>query len=94
MALARSEVASAAQRLRSYGTQVLPRFEETPTLLRRSFELGEINLFAVSIGRERFLRIQSDALAGQLDHFVALANLERTVGVDLWPDDYRPEVSP
>jgi len=94
VALAHTEVTSAAQRLRSYGTEVLPRFEENLTLLRRSFELGEIDVLALSIGRERFLRIQSDALDAQLDYFVALANLERTVGVDLWPDDHSPEVSP
>ncbi len=94
VALARSEVASAAQRLRSYGTEVLPRFEENLALLRRSFELGEIDVLALSIGRERFLRIQSDALDAQVDYFVALANLERAVGVDLWPDDHSPENSP
>lgn len=94
VALAHSEVASAAQRLRSYGTEVLPRFEENLALLRRSFELGEIDVLALSIGRERFLRIQSDALDAQLDYFVALANLERTVGVDLWTDDHSPEASP
>jgi len=92
--LAHSEVTSAAQRLRSYGTEVLPRFEENLSLLRRSFELGEIDVLALSIGRERFLRIQHDALDAQLDYFVALANLERTVGVDLWHDDHRPEPSP
>jgi cobalt-zinc-cadmium efflux system outer membrane protein len=91
VALARSEVASAARRLQSYGTEVLPRFEENLALLRRSFELGEIDVLALSIGRERFLRIQSDALDAQLDYFVALANLERTVGVDLWPDDHSSE---
>lgn len=94
VALAHSEVASAAQRMRSYGTEVLPRFEENLALLRRSFELGEIDVLALSIGRERFLRIQSDSLDAQLDYFVALANLERTVGVDLWRDDHSPEASP
>lgn len=94
VALAHSEVTSAAQRLRSYGTEVLPRFEENLVLLRRSFELGEIDVLALSIGRERFLRIQHDALDAQLDYFVALANLERTVGVDLWPDDHSSGGSP
>ena len=94
VALAHSEVTSAARRLLSYGTEVLPRFEENLALLRRSFELGEIDVLALSIGRERFLRIQSDALDAQLDYFVALANLERTVGVDLWRDDHGPEAFP
>lgn len=85
---ARSEVVAAAQRTRAYGTEILPRFEENLTLLRRSFELGEIDILALSTGRERFLRIQSDALLAQQDYFVALASLERVVGVDLFRDDH------
>jgi cobalt-zinc-cadmium efflux system outer membrane protein len=67
IAEARSEVVAAARRTRAYGTEVLPRFEENLTLLKRAFELGEIDILALSTGRERFLRIQSDALAAQLD---------------------------
>lgn len=84
IAEARSEVAAAAARTRAYGTEILPRFEENLTLLRRSFELGEIDLLSLSTGRERFLRIQSDALGAQQDYFVALSGLERVVGVDLF----------
>lgn len=80
---ARSEVAAAALRASAYGTDILPRFEENLTLLRRSFELGEIDLLSLSTGRERFLRIQSDALAARQDYFVAIAGLERVVGVDI-----------
>jgi cobalt-zinc-cadmium efflux system outer membrane protein len=94
IAEARSEVAAAAQRTRAYGSEILPRFEENLTLLRRTFELGEIDILALSTGRERFLRIQSDALAAQLDYFVALAGLERVVGVDLWHDDHHEEDEP
>jgi outer membrane protein, heavy metal efflux system len=83
----RSEVVAAAARTRAYGTEILPRFQENLTLLRRSFELGEIDILALSTGRERFLRIQSDALLAQQDYFVALSSLERVVGVDLWHDD-------
>ncbi|MGC4087755.1 MAG: TolC family protein [Polyangiaceae bacterium] len=88
IAEARSEVVAAAARTRAYGKEILPRFEENLTLLRRSFELGEIDILALSTGRERFLRIQSDALGAQQDYFVALASLERVVGVDLWRDDH------
>ncbi len=86
IAQAHSEVVAAATRVRSYGTEILPRFEENLGLLRRSFELGEIDMLSLLIGRERFLKIQSDALDTYLDYFLALANLERTVGVDLWAD--------
>ncbi|HEX2732880.1 MAG TPA: TolC family protein [Polyangiaceae bacterium] len=88
IAEARSEVVAAAARTRAYGTEILPRFSENLTLLRRSFELGEIDILALSTGRERFLRIQSDALSAQQDYFVALSGLERVVGVDLWRDDH------
>lgn len=91
---ARSEVVAAAERVRSYGTEILPKFEENLALLRRSFELGEIDLLALSVGRERFLRIQSDALAAHLDYFVAIAALERMVGVELWSDEHHEGQAP
>lgn len=88
IAEARSEVDAAAQRTSAYGTEILPRFGDNLKLLKRSFELGEIDILALSTGRERFMRIQSDALSAQQDYFVALAGLERVVGVDLWHDDH------
>lgn len=88
IAEARSEVAAAAERTQAYGTEIVPRLEENLSLLRRSFELGEIDILALSSGRERFLRIQSDSLSAQQDYFVALATLERVVGVDLWRDEH------
>ncbi len=94
IAQARSEVVAAAQRARTYGTEILPRFEENLTLLRRSFELGEIDILALSAGLERFLRIQSDALGAQQDYFVALAALERVVGAELGPNGHIEENSP
>lgn len=94
LAEARSEMAAAAARTRAYGTEILPRFAENLALLRRSFEVGEIDILALSVGRERFLRIQSDALAAQLDYFVAMAALERLVGVDLWQDEHPEGRSP
>lgn len=94
IAEARSEVAAAAARTHAYGSEILPRFEENLTMLRRAFELGEIDILALSTGRERFLRIQSDALSAQQDYFIALAGLERVVGVELWRDDHHEEKQP
>lgn len=94
IAEARSEVVSAAERTKAYGNEILPRFEENLTLLRRSFELGEIDILALSTGRERFLRIQSDALLAVQDYFTALAGLERVVGIDLWTDDHHDKNTP
>jgi len=89
-----SQAAAAAERVRSYGSEVLPKIEESLQLLRRAFELGEIDLLELSIGRERFLRIQNDALAAHLDYFVAIAGLERAVGVDLWRDEHHEQAAP
>lgn len=94
IAEARSEVVAAAARTKAYGNEILPRFEENLTLLRRSFELGEIDILALSTGRERFLRIQSDALLAAQDYFTALAGLERVVGIDLWTDDHHDNNNP
>jgi outer membrane protein TolC len=63
----------------------VPHFEENLRLLARSFELGEIDLLALSAARERFLQIQADALGAQRDYFVALSALERTLGSTLPP---------
>lgn len=78
---ARSEVTAAAERVEAYGTEILPRLEENLVLLRRSLELGELDLVALLVARERFLRIQSDALGAYLDYSTAVAALERVVGV-------------
>ena len=94
IAEAHSATTAAARRALAYGTEILPRFEENLTLLRRSFELGEIDILALSTGRERFLRIQSDALTAQLDFFVASAWLERVVGAELWTDDQHDGSTP
>lgn len=94
IAEARSQVSAAAQRALSYQTEIVPRFEENLTLLRRSFELGEIDILALSTGRERFLRMQSDALLSRVDYFVSVAGLERAVGAELWPDRHSGEPNP
>ncbi len=94
VAEARSRVDAAARRVKSYGADVVPEFEANLALLRRAFELGEIDLLELSIGRERFLRIQNDALGAWLDYFVAVADLERVVGSDLLPDQHAGKETP
>ena len=94
IAEAHSATTAAALRALAYGTEILPRFEDNLTLLRRSFELGEIDILSLSTGRERFLRIQSDALSAQLDYFVMSAWLERVVGVELWNDEQHDGATP
>lgn len=84
----RAAVVAQAQRVRSYGEEIIPLFEDNLALLSRSFDAGEIDLLALSIARERFLTIQNEALDAQLEYFVALADLERTIGSELWSDTH------
>jgi cobalt-zinc-cadmium efflux system outer membrane protein len=80
IAQARSELVAAAGRMQAYRGEILPHFEENLRLLARSFELGEIDLLALSAARERFLQIQADALQAQREYSIALSTLERTIG--------------
>lgn len=84
----RTGVVNAAARVRAYGQQILPRFEENLRLLQRAFELGEIDILQVSVARERFLRIRMDALDAYDTYFRAVAELEASIGMDLWPDEH------
>ena len=83
----RTSVLASADRVRTYGREILPTFEENLRLIQRAFELGEIDILQVSVARERFLRIQADALDAYGDYFVAIADLEGAIGADLWPDE-------
>ena len=74
---------AATQRLDAFGREVLPRFEENLAALKRAYALGEIDIFGLASGRERFLSAQRDALTAQHDYFTALAELEHAVGVDV-----------
>ena len=83
IAQARSELVAAAARMQAYRGEILPHFAENLRLLARSFELGEIDLLALSAARERFLQIQADALHAQREYYVALSELERAIGQTL-----------
>ncbi len=83
----RTEVAAAAARVRTYGSEIVPTFEDNLRLIQRAFELGEIDILQVSVARERFLRSQTDALDAYADYFQAVADLEASIGTDLWPDE-------
>ena len=90
IAEAHGELTAAARRAAAYGAEIVPRFEENLSMLRRAFELGEIDILALSAGRERFLRIESAALTARLEYVSALGTLERVVGRDLTPCEAKP----
>lgn len=75
-----------SNRIAAYGTEILPAFEGNLTLLRRAFELGEVDLLQVLVARERLLRIQQDALTAHQDYYRDVAALEAEVGTEVWPD--------
>lgn len=91
LARAAAAVTAAAERVEVYGAEILPSFERNLEMLRRAYELGEIDVLDVSVAVERFLRTQNDALDAQADYFGALADLEEAVGADPWPEERHGE---
>lgn len=77
-----------ADRIAAYGTEILPAFEGNLRLLRRAFELGEVDLLEVLVARERLLRIQQDALTAHQDYYRDVAALEAEVGTEVWADEH------
>lgn len=73
-------VNTAAERVRTYSSEVVPRFEENLNLLQRAFELGEVDIIEVFVARENFLRIQSEALDAYQAYYDAVYTLESILG--------------
>lgn len=84
---AANEVNVSADRIAAYGSEILPSFEKSLTMLRRSFELGEIEVLDVSVAQRRFLEIQQSALAAYEQYYQAVAALEQVVGTEVWPEE-------
>ena len=74
---------TAAERVRTYSSEVVPRFEENLNMLQRAFELGEVDIIEVFVARENFLRIQSEALDAYRSYFEAEYTLETILGSPL-----------
>jgi cobalt-zinc-cadmium efflux system outer membrane protein len=67
--------------VRTYSSEVVPRFEENLNLLQRAFELGEVDILEVFVARENFLRIQNEALEAYRAYFDAVFDaLESMLG--------------
>lgn len=76
-------VNTAAERVRTYASEVVPRFEENLNLLQRAFELGEVDILEVFVARENFLRIQNEALEAYRAYYEAVYSLESLLGSPL-----------
>jgi cobalt-zinc-cadmium efflux system outer membrane protein len=87
IARAADAVNAAAERVRAYGTEIIPAFEQNLELLRRAFELGELDLLELMVARGRFLDVQRDALSAYADYHDAVARLEELLGTELWPEN-------
>ncbi len=83
---AASALRAASERINLYLTEVLPGFERNRALLTTAFELGEIDALAASVGRQRLLEVQSDALDAIAEYHRALGDLESQLGSELTPD--------
>ncbi|HEY1098094.1 MAG TPA: TolC family protein [Myxococcota bacterium] len=87
VARAHSEVVAAVARVDAWGGEIVEKSRTHLQVLKRAFELGEIDLLALGAGRERLLQAQRTALDARRDAFVAGADLERVVGRELFDDD-------
>lgn len=83
IARAHVAVATAVERVRAYGTRIIPQFEETLSLLERALQLGEIDVLELSVASRRLLEVQRDAIGARADYHRALAELEAAVGAEL-----------
>lgn len=83
IALARSVLVAAARRLEIYLAEMLPELSQTLEMVRRAYELGELDVLEVGIARDRVLRMQREALDAFIAYHRAIADLEREVGDEL-----------
>ncbi len=77
-------VDAAAERVTIYGSAIVPVFDHNLKLIRRAYELGEIDIHRVSQIRERVLSNQQAALAALADYHQAVATLEALLGTEVW----------
>lgn len=74
---------SATERAAAFDSEILPRNAELLTLLERAYAIGELELGAAIVARERFVRVRIDALDAAHARLAARAELERLLGADL-----------
>lgn len=83
LARAVNDVNSAAERMSLYGDDILPTVEGNLRLIRRAYELGEVDIHQVSQLRERVLETQRQAVAAREAYISAFMALEALIGVEL-----------
>lgn len=76
---------AAVERVALYETGVVPRLEENLMLLKRAYELGEVDVHQVSQTRERLLTATGQYIDARITYYETAAALEGLVGTELWP---------
>ena len=83
IARAKTRVDSDAERIALHVTQVLPAVDDNVKLIQQAFALGETDITAVMLARERLISSRREALDAYRDYFTALAELEAEVGAEV-----------
>lgn len=78
---------AAADRVALYESGVVPNLEANLELLRRAYELGEVDIHVLSQTRERLLEATAAFVDARIVYFESVAVLEGLVGDDPWLND-------
>lgn len=83
IARAKAQVDADARRITLHVTEILPAVDENVRLIQKAFSLGETDITAVMLARERLITARREALDAYRDYFTALAELEAEVGAEV-----------
>jgi outer membrane protein, heavy metal efflux system len=75
---------AAVDRVELYDTGVVPQLEKNLALLRRAYELGEVDIHQLSQTHQRLLDAMSQYLDARTVYFETNATLEGLLGTELW----------
>lgn len=75
---------AAAERVAVYESGVVPNLEQNLELLRRAYELGEVDIHVLSQTRQRLLEATGNFIDARILYFETAAALEGLVGDDPW----------
>lgn len=82
LARTQARVDAAALRVEAYERDIVPSVENSLSLLRKAFELGEVDVTEVMLGRERLLAARRELLDAYEEYFRALGDLESEIGAE------------
>lgn len=83
IARAKARLDADAKRVALHMSEILPAADENVRLIQKAFSLGETDITAVMLARERLITARREALAAYRDYFDALAELEAEVGAEV-----------